>query len=124
MKRIDWFTKVMLAAIAAGVWVLILRPVFTPGDVRAAGEAEAPAPKVLRAEGFEVVDSQGKVCAALGLKSDGTSALALRDKDGKGRAVLGTTELETIRTGESGKTAESSLVLFDKDGKGLWQAPP
>jgi len=39
MKRADLFTKILLAVIAAGLWVLILKPVFAPGEVSAAGEA-------------------------------------------------------------------------------------
>jgi len=49
--------------------------------------------------------------------------LNLSDKDGNNRAVLGSTSLETTRTGTVTKTAESSLVLFDKKGKVIWSAP-
>jgi hypothetical protein len=51
------------------------------------------------------------------------AGLTLFDKDGQSRAVLGRTELETIKTGTVEQRAESSLVLFDRDGKVLWQAP-
>jgi len=47
----------------------------------------------------------------------------LRDKGGKIRAALGVTGMETIATGDTHKTAESSLVLFDKEGKVLWRVP-
>lgn len=39
------------------------------------------------------------------------------------RAVIGHTDLETPRTGESHKTSAASIVLFGKDGKALWTAP-
>ena len=41
----------------------------------------------------------------------------------KPRAVLGSTSLELIKTGTIEKRPESSLVLFDKDGKVIWQTP-
>jgi hypothetical protein len=39
------------------------------------------------------------------------------------RAVIGSTPLETPRTGEAHKTSAASIVLFGKDGKVLWSAP-
>jgi hypothetical protein len=53
----------------------------------------------------------------------GASALTLSDQDGQERAILGSTELETPKTGETERTAESSLVLFDKQGQVMFQAP-
>ncbi len=38
-------------------------------------------------------------------------------------AKIGSTELETPRTGETHKTSAASVVLFGKDGKALWTAP-
>jgi len=55
--------------------------------------------------------------------NNSASSLNLYDKDGNKRAVLGSTSLETTRTGTVTKTAESSLVLFDKKGKVIWKAP-
>jgi hypothetical protein len=107
MKRADLFTKVMVATIAVGLWALILRPVFAPREVSAAGEAQAPVSKVLRAERFEVVDSQGNARAFLAVLSDGSPALALGAKDGKIRAML------TLRPDGS-----PMLNLVDKARKG------
>ena len=39
------------------------------------------------------------------------------------RTALGCTDLTTIKTGETTGRVPSSLVLFDKDGKVIWQAP-
>ena len=39
------------------------------------------------------------------------------------RAVFGNTRLNPIRSGSVETRALSSLVLFDKDGQVLWQAP-
>jgi len=52
-----------------------------------------------------------------------TARIVLYDKDRNKRAVLGGTSLETTSTGTEIKTAESSLVLFDKKGKVIWKAP-
>jgi hypothetical protein len=38
-------------------------------------------------------------------------------------SVMGSTDLVTIRTGETHKTSAASLVLFGKDSKVLWSAP-
>ena len=50
-------------------------------------------------------------------------SLRLIDTQGKTRTVLGTTDLVNTKTDQETKTAPSSLVLFDKDGKVLWKAP-
>ena len=95
--------------------------------------------------GLSLYDAEGKNRVALGVESDGgpylsffdaggkrriglntTSDLprvALNDADGVLRAVLGSTSLETIQTGAVTKRAPSSLVLFDKEGKVIFQAP-
>ncbi len=45
--------------------------------------------------------------------------------DGKRtRVVLGVTDLQVARRAGISRTAPSSLALFDKDGKVIWQAPP
>jgi hypothetical protein len=54
---------------------------------------------------------------------DGTPSLFLRDEAGNMRAALGVRSLEDLKTGEMQIRPESSLVLFDKDGKTIWQAP-
>lgn len=79
--------------------------------------------KVLQAERFEVVDQAGKTLAALGTAPDGSPNLTLFDQAGKLRAALGHAKLEAIGTGATENRAVSSLVLFDKDGKVLWEAP-
>lgn len=87
-----------------------------------------------------VYDKERKARAILSFGSDEEPQLALYDRkgalgalmapsslgiysDGNARAVLGSTELEATRTGEGIKRPVSSLVLFDKDEKVLWQAP-
>ena len=134
MRKVDRFTKVMLAVIAAGLWVLILRPVVVPGSVRAAAGKQVPVAKVLRAERFEVVDSSGKVRAALETLPDGSPGLTLRDKDGQMRAglLLSNGSPGLSLWGKDGKggamlavRADGSpeLALYDKDGRLVWQTP-
>lgn len=64
-----------------------------------------------------------KTLAELNVGSHGNPHLDLYDKKGRLRAVLGTVDLRYTRTGSTEKTAPSSLVLFDKKGKVLWERP-
>ena len=66
---------------------------------------------------------KGQVRATAGLWPDGSPRIALYDANKNTRAVFGSTELETRKTRERTRLPESSLVLFDKDGKVIWQAP-
>ena len=129
MKRAGLFTKVMLAAIAAGLWALILRPVLWPGAVRAAQE-NVPGAKVVQAERFELVDSDGKVRATLGFTVEGREGgptLNLSDEDGKARAVLvltpGGSPSLGLFDGQRGavlyvqRHTGPGLSLYDKEGK-------
>jgi len=64
-----------------------------------------------------------KPWAELHLIQDGKPSLALFDKEGNPRAVLGTTQLKDKETGDIKTRVPSSLVLFDKRGDLLWSAP-
>jgi hypothetical protein len=70
---------------------------------------------------FEGGDLQPE--ADLSIDSEKNPSLNLYDANGQLRAVLGSTDLETIKTGATEKTAPSSLTLFDKDGKVMWRKP-
>jgi hypothetical protein len=59
----------------------------------------------------------------LSIPPDGSASLELYDKEGNKRAVLGSISLESSRTETVTKIAESSLVLFDKEGKVIFNAP-
>jgi hypothetical protein len=53
------------------------------------GGRRSPAPEVVRAQRFELVDSAGRVCAQLGATADnggGSSELVLFDRKGEDRA--------------------------------------
>jgi len=102
--------------------------------------------KVLKAERFEVVDKDGEPRALLGVLSSGEPGLQLYDRDENGRidlslkangrpglelsdrnarvrAALGSTEIVVPDTGQVERRQVSSVVLFDQDGKVLWQVP-
>jgi len=109
-----------LIAAGALVWFVLARP---------------KRKEVVRAQQFELVDSQGKVRALLAMLPDGGPILALYDKGGKAAANL------SLLPGESpmlalhdsgGKTrallnvrpdGSPMLALFDREGKVIWQAP-
>jgi hypothetical protein len=65
--------------------------------------------------GLEITAADGKKRIRLGLEDDAGS-LSVRDKDEKVRASLGSIGLETVKTGATEQTAESSLVLFGGEG--------
>jgi len=67
-------------------------------------------------------DAAGKTRVDLSI-TDGASSLDLSDKEGKVRAAFGSTGLESTKTGATEQTAESSLVLFDKEGKVIFRVP-
>ena len=72
---------------------------------------------------LQFYDKVGKSRIGLFVLPDGSPSLSLHDKSGRSRAVLGSTDLETTRTGGVEKRPESSLVLFDKEGKVLRSLP-
>ncbi len=72
---------------------------------------------------LQLMDSNNQIRASFRLESSGKPSLSLNDTEGRSRATLGYTELETTGTGTVTKQSESSLVLFDKDGKVIWAAP-
>ena len=71
--------------------------------------------------GLTLMDENGKNRVGLLASRDGPT-LTLYDEK-QSRAVLGVSSQETIRTGTVTKRPESSLVLYSKEGKVLWQAP-
>lgn len=68
-------------------------------------------------------DSKGQMLAKLEVSSGGQVALTLRDERFKERVVLGYVALQRTRTGSTELRPPSSLVLLDKDGKVIWEAP-
>ena len=72
---------------------------------------------------LELYDVAGSRRAGLTLSSDGLPTLRFEDK-GQPRAVLGATMVDGKRGNAGAKTAStSSLLLFDRDGSLVFQAP-
>ncbi len=69
-------------------------------------------------------DQNAKTRLEIAVDRKSGANIALLDAFETRRAVLGTTSLEKVSTGAVTRTAESSLALFDKDSKLLFQAPP
>jgi hypothetical protein len=71
---------------------------------------------------LELLDGSSGSRAALHAWKD-AARLELYDSSARFRAVLGSTSLQIPRTGTVEERPESSLILFDKDGKVIWRAP-
>ena len=69
--------------------------------------------KVIRAEGFELVDRNGKTRAGLVLEPDGTVLLAFLDRGGKFRAMLGVDAdgMPTVVLGDRNGNARAGVVV-------------
>ena len=81
-------TQLLLAAVA----VLLAVHLFRAAPPASAGaEQGGPAPAVLRAQSFEMVNAQGQVIAQLHRGEDGGGNLRLRTGDGTIRVKLGAT---------------------------------
>ena len=70
---------------------------------------------------LELFDVAGSRRAGLTLSADGLPVLRFEDK-GQPRAVLGATTIDGKR-GNPGARSTSSLLLFDRDGALVFQAP-
>ena len=70
-----------------------------------------------------LMDKKGVERAILALDIEGRPHLAFKNAKGYKRVFLGYADLEHSQTGEVGEGLFSSLVLFDKKGKVIWQAP-
>lgn len=79
-------------------------------------------PGVLRGSGLEIVDDKGNLRAALRATADEPSLL-LTDDRVRTRLALGYAELGMTKTGERVTRPESSIVLFDRDGKVIYKVP-
>ena len=138
---------VVLAMVVGGMVALVLSLVFlgaTKWKPRMAPPTEAFG-KVVRAQKFEVVDSNGAMRGIFDVLPDGNpglvlvdkngktrasfsvlpdgSGLGLFDKEGKLRAGLGAVELEAGRTGATTRTVAYSLTFYDQDERVIWKAP-
>ena len=68
-------------------------------------------------------DANGKLRANLVILPDGSPSLRLQDSDEMVRAVFGATSVELPETGTVESRPPSSLILFDRQGKSIFEAP-
>ncbi len=73
--------------------------------------------------GLALSDKNRKLRAGILMDSDGVPNVILNDEHGTLRAVLGGFKTEGTAIGKIRTRTESSLILFDKDGKVMWSAP-
>lgn len=100
----------------------------------------------IQAQDFRLVSKDGKVKAALSISPDtgepfliingkdekyrlmlnldrDSPQIILRDDKAQTRLVVGTTEITNRLKGTIERRPESSIVMFNKDGKLIWSAP-
>ena len=98
-------------------------PVISLGSNK---EGKAP-PLVLCVDGsgafIRLADQEGVARASIEIDSNGP-IIKLQDSNGKDRAVMGWTNIESKVDGTVTKRPESSIVLFDKEGNVIGKTPP
>jgi len=100
----------------------------------------------IQAQEFRLVSKDGKILSALAISPDtgepfmfingkdgkyrlmlnldhGSPQIILRDYKAQTRLVIGSTEITSKARGITEKRPESSLVMFDGEGKLIWSAP-
>src|SRR5262245_31034589 len=103
-------TQYLLAAIALLLLAHLAQPAL-PFLAAQAQQVKEPAPAVLRAQAFELVNKQGQVVAQLYTGEDGGGNVRLRDAAGTVRVKLGAT------------AQGSGLLLLDKEVEpAIWLA--
>jgi len=123
-------TRAALALTAAGPGL---------GLSDAAGKSRAALAVTAAGPGLGLLDTAGFPRVGLAVTADGPvlsfltaagkrravlreGSLRLEDAQ-QFRAVVGVTETETTKTGESRTTSAAAVTLFGKDGKVIWRAP-
>lgn len=94
---------------------------FSPSNLVVGVQDQKGNPITITGGGLVISGSGGNTILLL-MGQDGPS-LQFADEDGKVRVTLGRGTLVYPKTGMEEKRPISSLVLSDKDGKTIWQAP-
>ncbi len=68
-------------------------------------------------------DKEEKTRVTVTVSADGSPNLAVSDRNGNVRAVFGGASLEVIPAPDFKNRSESSVALFDQQGKLMWAAP-
>jgi hypothetical protein len=98
----------------------------TAGQVRARLMLAGGSTAVTESPSLLLFDKSSKLRAVMALNPEGMPRLALRDENGTVRAVLGHTSIQSEGSGgllrDEARPA-SSLILLDKGGAIIWNAP-
>jgi len=116
LARVIWFNRCLIACIVLSLGFCFVSKTFGPEAASAQSGV-----KQVRAKRFVVEDENGNGRGILAVTKEGPT-LALFDKNGKSRVLLGTGQTTTV-DGTVISYPESSLILFGADGRGVWQAP-
>ncbi|MGB9594796.1 MAG: hypothetical protein ACPL7B_00835 [Candidatus Poribacteria bacterium] len=140
MKRGTFILLLIISIISGLIGGIVSKFIFDGKSAIAQEEIS------IQAQDFRLVSKDGKVKAALSISPDtGEPFLIINGKDGKyrlmlnldhdspqiilrddkaqTRLVIGTTEITNRIKGTIERRPESSLIMFNKDGKLIWSAP-
>jgi len=87
MNRTQYSLVIAAAIIFSMIGGALSTHLFTANPIHAAeiklkGQGKGPTTNIIKAQRFELVDAQGKACAVLSRRADGTPQLVLLDKKG------------------------------------------
>lgn len=143
MKRKDYIL-LLVVSIISGLIGGFASKIFFEGRTAVAQEEQQGIS--LQGQDIRLLSKDGKVMAALAVSPDtgepffiingkdgknrimlnleqGSPQVVLRDNNAQTRLVLGTYEMTSRTKGTIEKRPESSMVMFNKDGKLIWSAP-
>jgi len=143
MKRKDYIL-LLVVSIISGLIGGFASKIFFEGKTAIAQEGQQAIS--LQGQDIRLLSKDGKVMAALAVSPDtgepffiingkdgknrimlnleqGSPQIVLRDNNAQTRLVLGTYEMTSRTRGTIEKRPESSMVMFNKDGKLIWSAP-
>jgi len=144
MKKGNYILILAVSVISGLIGGLISNQLFNTKDAYAQETKEPLA--IVEAQEFHLVNKQGKVFAALAISSQnnepfliingqdgkhrmmfnidkGSPQIILKDNDAQTRMILGMSEVASKFRDTVEKRPESSIVMFNKDGKLIWSAP-
>ena len=144
MRKRDLVLLLAVSIISGLIGGFIANQVFNGKTAMAQGNEDPPG--LIQAQEFRLVDSQGKIFAALAFSQsskepylifngkdgkqrvildfdEGNPRMILKDNDSQTRLIMGTSEVTSRFKGTIEKRPPSSLVMFNKDGRLIFSAP-
>jgi len=141
MKRKDYILLLVVSLISGLIGAFATKIIFEGNTAVAQDEGTS-----LQGQDIRLLSKDGKVMAALAISPDtgepffiingkdgkyrimlnieqGSPQITLRDNNAQTRLVLGNYEITNRNKGTIEKRPESSMVMFNKDGKLIFSAP-